>query len=131
MSEGNVEVIRRGLDALNRRDKDLWNRVCDPEVENFPPREWPESAPARGIDATWEFFVEAVDTWDSAEYAWGEVIVVGRDRLVAHQLSELRGRASGAEVAWDYWVVFTFRDERVLRFEWFADRADALEAAGL
>jgi ketosteroid isomerase-like protein len=43
----------------------------------------------------------------------------------------MRGKASGASVAWSYWVLFTFRDGKVLRSEWFADRGEALEAAGL
>jgi hypothetical protein len=44
---------------------------------------------------------------------------------------ELRGSASGAPVAWGYWVVLTFRKGKVLRFEWFDERIEALEAAGL
>jgi len=34
-------------------------------------------------------------------------------------------------VAWSYWVAFTFRDGKVLSSEWFSDRREALEAAGL
>jgi len=34
-------------------------------------------------------------------------------------------------VLFSYWVVATFRDGRAIRVEWFADRAQALEAAGL
>ena len=43
----------------------------------------------------------------------------------------MRGRASGAQVEFNYWVVVTFRDGKILRDHWFTDRADALEAAGL
>jgi ketosteroid isomerase-like protein len=32
---------------------------------------------------------------------------------------------------WSYWVVFRFRDGKVVRSKWFANRAEALEAAGL
>jgi ketosteroid isomerase-like protein len=31
----------------------------------------------------------------------------------------------------DLWHVVTFREGRILRMQWFADRTDALEAAGL
>jgi ketosteroid isomerase-like protein len=31
----------------------------------------------------------------------------------------------------DYWIVVTIRDGKICRDEWFADRAEALEAAGL
>ena len=30
-----------------------------------------------------------------------------------------------------YWLVGTVRDLRTIRVEWFAERAEALEAAGL
>ena len=131
MSQENVEAVRRGLDAFNRRDKAAWIAVCDPEVENFPPHEWPESAPARGAEAIWEFFVEAVKAWEEGSFEWGELIDAEPDKVVANQRRQMRGKVSGAGVDWSYWVVFTFRDRRLLRFEWFADRGEALEAAGL
>jgi ketosteroid isomerase-like protein len=61
----------------------------------------------------------------------GELIEAGTNKIVANQRREMRGKASGAGVVWSCWVVFTFRKGRVLRFEWFANRAEALEAAGL
>ena len=131
MSQENAEVVWRGLDAFNRRDKGAWFAVCDPDVENLPPREWPERAPVRGAEAIWGFFVEAQGAWEEGSYEWGELIEAGTKKIVANQRREMRGKASGAGVVWSYWVVFTFRKGRVLRFEWFANRAEALEAAGL
>jgi ketosteroid isomerase-like protein len=131
MSRENVEVVRRGLTAFNRRDRAAFLAICDAEVENVPPREWPESAPIRGAEAIWDFFVQAVDAFGEGSYEWGELIDAGEDRIVANQVREMRGRASGASVAWNYWVVFTFRDGKVLRWEWFADRAEALAVVGL
>jgi hypothetical protein len=43
----------------------------------------------------------------------------------------VRGKASGVETEFDYWWVGTFRSGRILRNWWFADRTNALEAAGL
>ena len=131
MSQENVEVVRRGPDAFNRRDKAAWVAVCDPDVENFPPKEWPENAPIRGAEAIWDFFVEAVNAWEEGSFQWGEFIDAGTDKIVANQQREMRGKASGAGVVWSYWVVFTFRDGKLIRFEWFRDRTEALEAAGL
>jgi ketosteroid isomerase-like protein len=131
MSQENVALVRRGLDAFNRGDKAAWIALCDPEVENFPPREWPEAAPVRGAERIWEFFVDAVKAWEQGAFAWGELIDATPDKVVANQRRQMRGKASGAAVVWSYWVVFTFRNGRLLRFEWFAERADALEAAGL
>ena len=132
MSEDNVEALRTGLDAFNRRDKAAWIANCDPEIENFPPREWPESAPLRGPEAIWEFFVDAQGAWEEGAYEWGgEVIKVASDKLVAHQRRQLRGKSSGVGVGWSFWVICTFRNGKLLRLEWFTDRAEALEAAGL
>jgi|SRR5215217_4174437 len=131
MSQENVETLRRGLDAFNRRDKADWVAAFDPDAENIPPREWPESAPVRGAQAIWDFYVEAVGAWEEGPFEWGELIEVGTDKIVANQRREMRGKASGAGVVWSYWVVFTFRDGKALRSEWFADRGDAFEAAGL
>jgi len=38
---------------------------------------------------------------------------------------------SGAQVEHDYWLVATVRQGRILRVQWFVDRDEALEAAGL
>ena len=44
---------------------------------------------------------------------------------------EAQGKTSGASVAWSYWLVTTIRNRKLFRTEWFADRAEALEAVGL
>jgi ketosteroid isomerase-like protein len=131
MSEDNSGALRRGLNAFNRRDKAAWIAVCDPEVANIPSSKWPESAPTRGAEAIWDLFIESVEAWDEGPFDWGELIDAGSDKIVANQLREMSGKSSGASVEWSYWVVFTFRKGKVLRAEWFTDRAEALEAAGL
>ena len=60
-----------------------------------------------------------------------ELIDAGDDKVVAHMRGEMHGKASGASVAFSYWTVGTVRSGKMLRVEWFADRAEALEAAGL
>ena len=129
MSQENFEIIRRGLDYFNRRDKDGWVADCDPEIENFPPREWPESSPLRGPEAIWNFFVAAQESWLHGSFEWGEPTDAGADKVVAKIHQTVRGKTSGAVIDFDYWVVTTFRKRRVLRFEWFSDRSEALGAA--
>ena len=132
MSRENVERLRQGLYAFNRGDRAAWRALCDPEVENVPPRDWPESDSIRGRDGVWGFVVEGQDPWGegSTPFEYVELLDAG-DRIVAHMRREVRGKASGASVAWSYWQVGTFRDGKLVRIEWFADRAEALEAVGL
>jgi ketosteroid isomerase-like protein len=131
MSEENVEVTRGLLPAFHRRDLTAWLAACDPELENHPSREWPEAAPIRGAEAVWNFLVEVAAAWDEVEFEWGEVIDAGPDKVVGNQRAEPRGKMSGAGVPWSFWVVFTLRERRVLRMDWFTDREEAVEAAGL
>lgn len=130
MLDEKAESLRAGLDAFNQRDKATWLALVDREAENLPPRDWPEQAPIRGAEAIWDFYVDAVDAWDSAAFGWGEFVDVSPDTVVANQRAELRGRTSGAGVIWSYWVVWTFRDGKIVRIEWFADRDEALRTAG-
>ena len=130
MSQENVKLFREALDAFNRRDKAAFLALCDPDYENVPPQDWPESAPIRGREAIWEFFIAGQEPWDEAFFEIGEHIDAG-DKVVAEQRAEMRGTVSGAVVAWSYWHVITIRDGKALRSEWFTDRADAMAAAGL
>ena len=131
MSQENVDNLRAAIEAFNRRDRAAFLALCDPDYENIPPRDWPESAPIRGREAVWEFFVKGQEPWDKASFTLDEVIDAGEDTVVAHQQAEVHGKTSGADVAWSYWQVITSRDGKALRSQWFTDRAEALEAAGL
>jgi ketosteroid isomerase-like protein len=131
MSQENVEMFRKAIDAFNRRDRAAFLAFCDPDYENVPPRDWPESAPTRGREAVWDFFVRIQEPWDEGTFELDEVIDAASDKLVARQHARMRGTASGAHVVFSYWHVISMRDGKVVRSEWFTERADALEAAGL
>jgi ketosteroid isomerase-like protein len=130
MSQENVERMHRAFDAFARRDKVAWLELCDPDVEFAPVGDWPETDPIRGREAGWDFLVAADEPWERGPYEVVEVID-GDDKVVARQRRDLRGKSSGVEVEYDYWLVLTFRDGKALRGEWFANRETALEAAGL
>lgn len=102
-----------------------------PGVRERAPSDWPESAPIRGPEAVWDFFLSNMEPWEESSIELGELIDAGSDKVVAEQRAEVRGKLSGASVPWRYWVVATYRDRKAVRSEWFTDRAEALEAAGL
>jgi len=131
MSQENVEVMRQNLDAFNRGDKTAWLATFDPDAEMVPARDWPESAPICGAEAIWDFYVGVTDAWDESSFEFGEVIDSRADKIVANTRRETRGKASGAGVQFSYWAVSTYRNGKAVRVEWFADRSQALEAAGL
>ena len=132
MSGENARLFRDALDVFNRRDKAAWLALCDPEYENSSPSGLArESASLRrtrsylGVLHLWN-----MEPWEEAGFEIGELIDAGTDKVAAHQQTKVRGKASGASLAFSYWHVVTFRRGKALRSEWFTDRAEALEAAG-
>ena len=130
MSQENVVSLRENLDAFDRRDRAAFLSARDPACEVVPDRSWPEAAAIRGREAVWEFYVSIAEAFgmDSDD---AEVIDAGGDTVVVHRGAQARGRLSGVEVVFDYSSVVTFRDGKIVRDQWFADRSAALEAAGL
>jgi ketosteroid isomerase-like protein len=129
MSQENVERLSRGLEAVARRDKAAWDQLCDPNLEVVPVGDWPEGE-IRGREAAWDFFIAADEPWEPGTYEVVEFIDEG-DQAVARLQRDMKGKSSGVEVHYDYWLVATIRDGKTRRLEWFEKRDEALEAAGL
>ena len=129
MSQENLERLSRGLDAVAGRDKAAWDELCDPNLEVVPVGDWPEGE-IQGREAAWDFFVATEEPWEPSSYEMVEVID-GGDHVVTRLQRDMRGKSSGVEVRYDYWLVVTSRNGKALRLEWFEVREEALEAAGL
>jgi ketosteroid isomerase-like protein len=130
MSQENVEVWRQLVDALVRGDRSAFLALSDPDYEVVPFRDWPEGA-VRGREAAWDFYAKATEAFEPFDADDAEVIDAEADKVVVHRGREVRGKASGADVEFDAWLVVTFRDGKLCRDEWFTDHSEALEAAGL
>ena len=129
MSQENVDTMRESLTTFEHRDKDGWRGLCDAEIEAVPVGEWPEGK-LRGHDAVWDFLIAVDEPWEPGRWELNEV-TDGGDNVAARMQRDLRGKSSGIEVEYDYWVVFSFRDGSICRVEWFEHQREALEAAGL
>jgi ketosteroid isomerase-like protein len=130
MSQENVAVARRLLGAFNRGDRAAWLALLDDDYEVVPVAEWPDPSAVRGGEAGWDFYVEIAHTL-SFGHAYIDFVDAGGDKVLGHQRHEAHGRTSGANVEIHYWIVMTCRNGKVLRDEWYTDRAEAFEAAGL
>ena len=126
-----MESRRQILAAFNRGDRAAWLALCDEDFEVVPTDDWPEAGAIRGREAAWDFYAKVVESFEPIGSGDAEVIDAGADKVVVRRTTEVRGRASGADVEFNYWLVVTFREGKVLRDEWFRDHDDALEAAGL
>lgn len=80
-----------------------------------------------GLRHWWREYREAWETvWDEVE----DLIDAG-DQVVSVLTTHARGKASGVAVELHMAVVWTFRQGKIVRVALFANRAEALEAAGL
>ena len=119
MSQENVEIVRRGLDAYNRHDRTAWLALCDPEYEAVPSADWPETDPISGPEAAWDFYVQADEPWESSPYEVVKLIDAENGQVLAHLVREMRGKASGVGVTYDYWLVSTVRNGKVRRADFY------------
>ena len=131
MSKENVEIVRQVLHAYRRGDKAAWTNLMDPELETDPVAAWPEPGPFIGPDAAWDFYKQFEEMWAAREpYELTELIGAGNKVFICQEAS-MRGQARAAEVGFKLWAVNTLGNGRVIRTQWFSERGEALEAAGL
>ena len=132
-SERNIELIRSGIDAFNRRDFDAALAALRDDVTwaRFLSRAEADSPVVGGkeeLRAVWESQVEAVDLRLEPE----EFIAAGDDKVIVP--SRMVARGSGSEIALSApvtWVWTIDEEGRAAKVEAFETRAAALEAVGL
>jgi ketosteroid isomerase-like protein len=127
MSQENVEIVRRWLEALSSEDFDAALALVHRDVVFVPPG---DQAPYRGA--------ESLRRWMEPDAFPGQVIepletVAVTDRtILGRQHIRARGRASGIELDVISWSVWTFdEDGLITRIEIYLGHEEdkALEAA--
>ena len=129
MSQENVEIVRRIFDGWSRGDFSVGAEHLAPDFEWQQHAEAVEPGPRRGdqvgnslkniFEIYKDFRVEPVEFIDAGE----KVVVDARVSATG------RRTALPLEGAWTF--VWTLRDGRVARNQVFANRSEALEAAGI
>ena len=130
MSQENVEKARDFIEAYNRRDFDAAVKDFDPEVEwVLPARQSSDSC--RGPDEVKRFWEGIDETFDDLQLKPQEWVDAG-DSVATRLRHHGKGKGSGLEIDTElYHQVATFRDGRMVRIEYFADWAEALDAAAV
>jgi ketosteroid isomerase-like protein len=132
MSEENVEVVSRVIDAFNRHEPDLIASYVAPEGE----ADWSRSlAPYRGVyrgpDEWRDWLRLRLDAWSDARWDALELTALDDDRVLLVVRLTALGRDSGVEVTASSTIIWTVRDGKIVRAELFQSKDEALEAAGL
>jgi ketosteroid isomerase-like protein len=131
MSQTNVELAKRGIEAFNRPGSGVFAALMTADVELFPPMHGSvEGGGYRGREGFEAYRAELSETWDERRLIAEEFRDLGNRVLVVCR-TELRGKGSGVPITARQTIIFDFRDGRICRFRGYLDHGEALRAAGL
>jgi len=129
MSEENIQVARRMIEAWNRGDMDEWARGLHDEIVWYPLADNPRPEPIRGVDAVMEFVADWLEPWD--DYRVELARILDRGDWVVISTRQWAKHQTGGEISMDMHAAAAYRDGKVVQWRWFMDESDALIAAGL
>jgi ketosteroid isomerase-like protein len=131
MSEENVEIVRRSMEAVNEGDIDRAFSFADPGAElHSAIIGGAEGRTYRGLAGFRQWYTDAMESFTDLRTELTEFRDLG-DRVLAFGRIRARGRESGLQLDQETGWVVTFRRGRVVKAEGFLSRAEAVQAAGL
>ena len=130
MSQENVEIVLRGVAALNRVDPEAFNALCDAGFEMRLMGAVGEPVTYVGADGVFQFFRDMGEIWED----WGFEVERARDldqNVLITGRQRGRGRVSGIEIDSPRACVVAVRDGAVTELRYFIEPVEALKAVGL
>jgi ketosteroid isomerase-like protein len=129
MSDENLELVRRSIEAFNRGDLDAAVADASPDMEYVATGAIPDLRGVfRGRKEYRRFLHWVSDAFDDGRTEASELIDLGDQVVVALTITG-RGRQSGVETSWDIWQLWTLRDGKFVHGQSFMSREEALDAA--
>jgi ketosteroid isomerase-like protein len=129
MSQDNVEVVRRSYEAYMRGDMEAALAAFDPMVETFD-HDIPDAGEYRGFEGLLRWQADWERSWESWRWEPKEYIDAG-ERVVAVLHVHAKGRQSGVDVERLDGAVYTMREGKCVRLDYYGSKEQALEAVGL
>jgi len=131
MSQENVEIVRKALDAFSRGDlQGTLDRIA-PETEFRPSGLFMDTQTVyRGHDGWVEFWHTFRDAWESITISAERIEDLGEQVLVLATFHAI-GSESAIEVTRETGWLITVGDGLIVQNRSFASWAEVLEAAGL
>ena len=132
MSQENVDVVHRIVDAINSRDSDAWAAMVTPEFEFQSAFVGIEGRSYRGPESGRRYFGDLADAWgDTFRVQIEDSVDLGGDRVLSSLRVRGRGKESGAETVAHMWSINVVRGGKLVSGQTYLDHDAALEAAGL
>jgi ketosteroid isomerase-like protein len=129
MSQEDVEHMRRGVEHFLRTGEALWAEM-HPDCEMHD-HDLPDAVIYRGHEGWQEWRAHFLEAWESDTLEPEEYIDAGDGRVVLLARVSARGQGSGVRVERRDGIMWTIRDGKTVRIDYFSSPDEALEAAGL
>jgi len=131
MSQKDVDRLRATYEAYNRRGVEAVFELIDPDFEaETAPELSAEPDVYRGYEGIRRYFSSFEDVMEEIRFEPEEVIDAGDQVVVAFRLSAV-GKGTGIRVEQRAFGVWTMRNGKAVGPKTYADRVQALDAAGL
>jgi len=133
MSQENVEVIKRAIDAFNRRDLSALAELAHEDFEFVSVLTAVDTGGAtyRGRQAWTGYFAAMDETWEEWQVDGAEVFDAGDEGVATTFRIVGRGKHSGAPVEHAIGAAYKFRHGKLWRMRSYLEPGDALKAVGL
>jgi ketosteroid isomerase-like protein len=130
MSQRNVDVVRRSLEAFAGGDFEAAFAAADPGIEWRTAEDEPDAQTYMGIAGVRRFVASLGELWlDRFEHTTRfEEFIDRGDWVIVPWTGRLRGRGSGIEVDVSETYAVRLREGRIVRVEEYRTKEDALDA---
>jgi ketosteroid isomerase-like protein len=122
----NAEIVRQLYAGFNR-ERHGTRELLDPEIEWINPEDAVEPGERHGLGG-WDTALGRMQDSFAESRVEVERIAESGERVASAVTLHVRGRGSGAETEMKQSHLWTIRDGRAVRFEWFRDPERAFEA---
>ena len=133
MSQENVEIVHRAIDAFNRRDIRALAELSHEDLEFVSVLTAVDAGGAsyHGSGAWASYFAVMNETWEDWHVEDFRLFDAGEDRVACVFRLVGKGKHSGAPVEREVGLAYRIREGKLWRMRSYLDPSEALEAMGL
>jgi ketosteroid isomerase-like protein len=131
MSQENVHLHRRSVEAFNTRDVEAFIAFCDPQIELHSTVTVPGGAVYHGHDGVRKWHRDLEDGWGDELRVDAEAYFDLGEHTITFHVLRGRGRHSDAEVAMPAAHLCRWCDGRIVYFKGYSQKEEALRDLGL
>jgi ketosteroid isomerase-like protein len=125
-----TEALERFFAAINRNDLTAITEDFHPEIVRIEPEGFPTAGTYRGVREVQEHITKGRGTWAEGSCD-PERFLMNGDRVVVYLHAWVRLKDSTEWIGGRFADGFVFRDGKIIQYLSFAERAQALEWAGI